>query len=161
MIRRDEVGLLRLTMGNAETTVDGLMMPMNNLLFSIAADTKSGTLLFGIFNGVGASRVDVFDGLVLIPGADMGRTPMATAMLSERLGELSGDRDADDRHFAELLTQNPLAPEGSVPEHIQKHLVRDVGPSEFGVGGEWLLSMTLARSMSRGRDWELPPSSAR
>ena len=159
MIRRDDIGLLRLSMGNADTVVDGWMMPMNNnLLFSIAADVISGTLMFGIFNGVGASRVDVFDGLVLIPAGDMGRAPMATAMLSERLGELSGDREADDRHFAELVAQNPLAPEGSIPEPIQKHLARDIGPAEFARGGDWLLSMTLGRTMSRGRDWEPRPS---
>ena len=157
MIRRDENGLLRLKMGSAETVVDGWMIPLHGQLYSIAADVNTGSLLFGIFNGLGASRVDVFDGLTLIPGFDQGRSPMATAMLCERVGQLSGDRQADDRRFAELASQNPLAPEGSVPEHIQKHLVRDFGPAALALGGDWLLNMSLARTMSRGPEYETPP----
>lgn len=157
MIRRDENGLLRLNMGSAETVVDGWMIPLHGQLYSICADVNTGSLLFGIFNGLGASRVDVFDGLTLIPGFDQGRSPMATAMLCERVGQLSGDRQADDARFAELASQNPLAPEGSVPEHIQKHLVRDFGPAALALGGDWLLNMSLARTMSRGPEYETPP----
>jgi hypothetical protein len=115
---------------------------------------KSGALLFGIFNGSGASRLDVFDGLVLIPGADMGRSPTATAMICERLGVLCGDREADDRRFVELSSQNPLAPEGSVPEHIVKHLLKDFGPAQLAQGGDLLLHMSLMRSLTRGPDYE-------
>jgi hypothetical protein len=154
MIRRDENGLLRLRMGSAETVVDGWMIPLHGQLYSICADVNTGSLLFGLFNGLGASRVDVFDGLTLIPGFDQGRSPMATAMLCERVGQLSGDREADDRRFAELAAQNPLAPEGSVPEHIQKHLVRDFGPAALALGGDWLLNMSLAHTMSRGPEYE-------
>src|ERR1019366_9180184 len=157
MIRRDENGLLRLNMGSAETVVDGWMIPLHGQLYSICADVNTGRLLFGIFNGLGASRVDVFDGLTLIPGFDQGRSPMATAMLCERVGQLSGDRQADDARFAELASQNPLAPEGSVPEHIQKHLVRDFGPAALALGGDWLLNMSLARTTSRGPEYETQP----
>jgi transcriptional regulator with XRE-family HTH domain len=160
MIRRDAIGLLKLTMGSAESKVDGWMIPLHGMLFSISAEVNSGTLLFGIFNGAGVSRLDVFDGLTLIPGADMGRSPIATAIICERLGELSGNLETDDRRCAELLLQNPLAPEGSVPEHIVKHLVRDVGPQQLALGGDWLLSMTLLRSMTRGPDYETLPASS-
>jgi transcriptional regulator with XRE-family HTH domain len=154
MIRRDEIGLLRLNMGSAETAVEGWMLPMNGFVYSIAADANNGALLFGIFNGLGASRVDIFDGLTLIPGVDMGRSPTATGILCERIGDLSGDREADDRRYAELSSQNPLAPEGSIPDHVQAHLCRDFGPSQLALGGEWLLNMALSRSMSRGPDYE-------
>lgn len=159
MIRRDENGLLRLAMGSAETVVEGWMIPLHGMLYSICADVSSGTLLFGIFNGLGASRIDVFDGLTLIPAADLGRSPMATAMLCERVGDLSGDKEADDARFAELASQNPLAPEGSIPEHIVRHLARDFGPAELALGGDWLLSMPLAATMSRGPEYETPSSS--
>jgi transcriptional regulator with XRE-family HTH domain len=158
MIRREEIGLLLLTMGSAETIVEGWMIPLNGQLYSISAQVSTGTLLFGIFNGLGASRVDVFDGLTLVPGFDQGRSPMATAMLCERVGQLSGDREADDARFAELASQNPLAPEGSIPDHIQKHLVRDFGPAALALGGDWLLNMSLARTMSRGPEYETPPT---
>jgi transcriptional regulator with XRE-family HTH domain len=160
MIRHDETGLLRLIMGSAETIVEGWMIPLNSQLYSICAQASTGTLLFAIFNGLGSSRVDVFDGLTLMPGFDMGRSPTSTAMLCERVGDLSDDRAADDARFAELASQNPLAPEGSVPEHIQKHLVRDFGPSALALGGEWLLNMSLARTMTRGPEYETAPLKA-
>ncbi len=159
MIRRDEIGLLRLAMGSADSRVDGWMLPLNGLLYSVAADATNGAMMFGIFNGLGASRVDVFDGLTLIPAFDKGRSPLATAIICERVGELSGDREADDRRFAELASQSPLVEAASVPEHIQAHLARDFGPAQLALGGDWLLNMSLARSMSRGRQFD-PPDKA-
>jgi transcriptional regulator with XRE-family HTH domain len=156
MIRRDEIGLLRLRMGSAESLVDGWMIPLHGLLYSISAEVNSGTLLFGIFNGVGASRVDIYDGLTLIPGADMGHSPITTAMICERVGDLTGDREIDDARCAELTSQSPYPAEDSVPEHIRQHLVRDIGPSQAAMGGDWLLSMSLARTMARGREYEVP-----
>jgi hypothetical protein len=158
MIRRDPVGLLRLAMGSAKNLVDGWVIPLHGHCYCIAADVNNGTLLFGIFHGIGTAHVDVFDGLVLIPGADQGYSPTATAMLCERVGELSGDREADDKRFAELASQNPLAPEGSIPEHIQKHLARDFGPEQLARGGDWLLTMSLLRTMTRGPDYETMPA---
>ena len=157
MIRRDGTGLLRLCMGSAETKVDGWMIPLQELLYSVAIDLSSGAMMFGIFNGVGASRIDVFDGLTLMPAHDMGRSPMATAIICERVGLLSGDRDTDDRRYADLASQNPLAPEGSIPDHVQAHLVRDFGMEQLAKGGDWLLTMSLARTMTRGPDYETPP----
>ena len=78
-------------------------------------------------------------------------TPTAMVMLCERVCDLSDDREADDRRLAELLSVSPLAPEGSIPEHVQKHLVRDVGPMQLALGGDWLVDLPLSRSMARGR----------
>ena len=154
MIRRDPIGLLKLTMGSAGTVVEGWMIPLHGQLYSIATEMNSGTLLFGIFNGLGATKVDVFDGLTLLPGADKGRSPTATAILCERIGDLSGDPETDDRHCHELMAINPLAPEGSVPERIRNHLVRDIGPAQLALGGDWLLNALLSRSMSSGPDFD-------
>ncbi|WP_309604108.1 helix-turn-helix transcriptional regulator [Phenylobacterium sp.] len=156
MIRRDEIGLLRLSMGTGGTEVSGWMLPLHNQLFSIACDVTSGVLLFGIFNGVGTARVDVFDGLTLTPSLDAGRTPTAMAMICERVADLSGDPAIDNAKYAELITLNPLAPEGSIPEPIRRHLDRDFGPSELAAGRDWLLSMPLGRSLSRGPIFEAP-----
>ena len=161
MIRRDDNGLPRLTMGSAGTVVEGWMIPLHNQLYCVAADVTGGTLLFGIFNGLGGSRVDAFDGICLITGSDLGRAPTATPMFCERVGGFTGERVADDNRWAELAAKNPLAPEGSVPEHIQKHLVRDIGPTPFGAGGDLLLALPLARSLSRGPDYDVPPRADR
>jgi transcriptional regulator with XRE-family HTH domain len=160
MIRRDEIGLLRLRMGSAEANVGGWVIPLQGLIYIIAAETNSGAMMFGLFNGVGASRVDVFDGLSLLPAHDMGRSPLATAMLCERIGDLSGDREADDRRFTELASQNPNAPAGSIPADIEAHLVRDFGPEQLARGGDLFLTMSLLRTMARGPYDEKPPPQA-
>jgi hypothetical protein len=151
IIRRDtETGLLRLRMGSNGTVVDGWALPLRHQLFIIAADVTSGALLFGIFNGVGTAKVDVFDGLSLTPSLDVGNTPFAMAMYCERIGDLSGDDAADDRRFAELAAREGLIPEGGVPDWLVAHLVRDTGPAQLALGGDWLLAMPLARSLARG-----------
>ena len=157
MIRRDEIGLLRLRMGSAEAKVGGWIIPLQGLIYIVADESNSGTMMFGIFNGIGASRVDVFDGLILMPAHDMGRSPMATAMLCERIGDLSGDGHADDLRYDQLASQNPVAPADSVPSHIEAHLLRDFGPEQLAKGGDLLLTMSLLQTMTRGRYDENPP----
>lgn len=150
MIRLDENGLLRLRMGTGGTLVEGWMLPIHNQLVCICADAVSGAMMFGIFNGVAMSRAEVVDGIVLMSVLDAGLTPTAFAMMFERIGDLSGDPEADDRRFEELAALDPLAPQGSVPQEIQDHLTRDIGPAQLALGGDWLLQMPLFRSLSRG-----------
>ena len=150
MIRMDETGLLRLKIGTGGTTVEGWVLPFGNQLFVLSVDVTSGALLFGIFNGVSGPRADVVDGLCLTPAQDAGRTPTAHAMVFERVGDLSGDPEADDRRFAELAGLPPVAPEGSVPDDVRRHLLRDFGPLQAAQGGDMLLRAPLTRSLARG-----------
>lgn len=150
MLRLDADGLLGLRMGTGGTFVEGWMLPMHNQLFCIAADVTSGALLFGVFNGVATARAQIIDGLVLGPSLDPGRTPTAYAMMFERISDLSGDTEADDAHFERLAALDPLAPEGSVPEGLRAHLLRDVGPAAAALGGDMLLNLPLSRSIARG-----------
>ena len=152
MIRRDDIGLLRLSFGSADTAVDGWVIPINGQVYVIGADINNGAMMFGLFNGSGSSRVDVFDGLTLKPAFNIGRSPTATAMICERIGDLSGDREADDRYYAELSSQSSDPPEGALSKEIEDHLVWDIGPSLIDSGGQWLLNMSLDRSMTRGRE---------
>lgn len=150
MVRLDAQGLLTLRIGTAGTVVEGWILPLHNQLFVIAADITSGALLFGILHGVASARAQVLDGLALAPSLDPGRTPMAYAIIFERIGDLSGDPQADDARFAELAAKDPLAPEGSISDALRAHLLRDVGPQAKASGGDLLLSMPLARSLTRG-----------
>jgi transcriptional regulator with XRE-family HTH domain len=154
MIRRNEIGLLQLNMGSADTTIEGWVIPINGQVYVIAADVNNGALLFGLFNGSGANRVDVFDGLALKPAYNIGRSPTATSMLCERIGDLSGDREADDRRYAELAAQSSTPPDGAISEALEQHMVWDIGPSQIEAGGDWLLNMSLDRSMTRGGEPE-------
>ena len=150
MLRIDAQGLLALKMGTGGQMVEGWFFPLQNQLFCVAVDLTSGALVFGIFNGVPAAKAQVVDGLILGSALDPGRTPTATVMMFERIGDLSGDVAADDAQFAELAARNPVAPEGSIPAQTQAHLTPDVGPTPLAQGGDWLLRMPLARSLARG-----------
>ena len=146
----DDTGLLSLRMGTGGHMAEGWMLPVHNQLFCIAADVTSGALLFGIFNGVATARAEVIDGLTLGSALDGGRTPTASAMIFERIGDLSGDSAADDARFEALAAGNPLAPEGEICANMREHLTGDFGPIQMALGGALLLQMTLSRSLSRG-----------
>ena len=85
---------------------------------------------------------------------DAGRTPTATAMIFERVADLTNDPDADDQLFVQLAAGSPLAPEGSIPEAIRQHLTRDIGPVQAALGGDLLLRMPVSRSIARGPIYE-------
>ena len=150
MLRIDDHGLLSLKMGTGGQMVEGWFFPLQNQLFCVAADVTSGALVFGIFNGVPAAKAQVVDGLILGSALDAGRTPTASIMMFERIGDLSGDPAADDARFAELAASHPVAPADSVSETLQSHLAPDVGPAQLAAGGDWVLRMPLARSLARG-----------
>jgi hypothetical protein len=82
--------------------------------------------------------------------ADAGGVPVAAACLPERVGDLSGDDEADDAHYEALLAEHPIAPDGSIPDHIQRHLFRDTGPTALAAGGDPLIMMPSMTSMARG-----------
>lgn len=158
MARVDPNGLLRLRIGAGGTIADGWALPAGNQLFIVTVDVISGAVLFGIFHGVATPRADVLDGLVLAPSLDVGRTPAAYPMLLERVEDLSGDLEADNRRFIELAARDPVAPEGSVPETVRQHLNGDFGPAAAALGGDLLLRLPLLRSMSRGPAYREAPA---
>jgi transcriptional regulator with XRE-family HTH domain len=158
IVRRDPNGLLRVRIGTGGTVVDGWVLLMGSQLYIVAIDVISGAVLFGLFNGVGAARADVVDGLVLAPSLDAGRTPTAHAIIFERIGDLTGDAEADDRHFLELAARDPVAPDGTVPDDLRSHLTGDFGPKALASGGDMLLQMPVSRSRARGPAYrESPP----
>ncbi|MGZ3377135.1 MAG: helix-turn-helix domain-containing protein [Phenylobacterium sp.] len=155
MVRADPGGFLKLSMITAGVPVEGQVMLLHDKLFFVGAEMTSRSFTFAILNGVSTVQAGVIDGIVLVCALDAGRTPNATAAIFERIGDLSGDAAADDARFAELAKAPHLATAASAPEHIRRHLVRDLGPREFELGGDFLLSMPVARSMARGL--ALPP----
>lgn len=150
MLRLESNGLLSTRIGTAGTLVEGWVLLQGNQMFTIAVDVTSGAVLFGLFNGVGTAKAEVVDGIALTPALDAGRTPTAHAIMFERIGDLSGDREADEAHFVELANRNPVAPEGSISDDLRKYLAGDIGPAAAAAGGDWLLQMPLSRSRARG-----------
>ena len=160
MVRIDPNGLMRLRIGAGGTIADGWVLPAGNQLFAVTVDVISGAVLFGIFHGVATPRAEVIDGLVLAPSLDVGRTPASYPMLLNRVEDLTGDPDADDKRFIELAARDPVAPEGSIPEAVRQHLNGDFGPAAAALGGELLLRLPLARSMARGPAYREAPAAA-
>lgn len=150
MVRRGPDALMRFDLRCDAVRVEGWVLPQRNQLFVIGAENASGSPAFGIFNGVASARADVIDGLLLMCALDPSRTPTATALVFERVGELSGDTAADDARIGELGESDPLATPATAPAALTAHLVRDIGPTQLIQGGDWLLRLPLARSLARG-----------
>jgi transcriptional regulator with XRE-family HTH domain len=150
LIRRDGLGDMRFLMVNSGVRVEGIVLLLQNQLFVVSAEQTSGAFAFAILNGVNTVQAGAMDGLMLWCSLDSERTPTASALLLERIGDLTDDAAADDAKLAELAKADPIAPDGSVPDHIIAHLTRDVGPSQIPAGGDWLLALPLSRSLARG-----------
>jgi transcriptional regulator with XRE-family HTH domain len=151
MVRRGPDGLMRFDLRCDVVRVEGWVLPQRDLLIVIGAEDASGAPAFGIFHGVMSQRADVIDGLLLACAMGAGRTPTACSMVFERVGELSGDAAADDARIDELGRTDPVATPASAPSVLTAHLVRDIGPAQLALGGDWLLRLPLARSIARGR----------
>jgi hypothetical protein len=150
LVRRDGMGLLRLHLATGSVFIDAWLLPLKDHVFIVGSDFTNGTMAFGLLNGVVSEKVETLDGLIMSVTQGTDLTPTATAIVLQRTGDLSGDRAADDARFAELAGGDALAPEGSIPETLQAHLTRDIGPTPLALGGDWLLRMPASRSLSSG-----------
>jgi transcriptional regulator with XRE-family HTH domain len=142
--------LMAYRMGIAGTEYEGWLLPVQNQIICISTDVTSGAMAFAIFNGVNQPAVEMLDGITLSTAQDPGRTIVAAPIVLVRFAPLSGDEEADEARYRELIAGPPLAPEGSAPQSIQDHLSRDFGPGEMAKGGEWMMTLGLARSLARG-----------
>jgi len=150
MVRRNPDGLLQFTMGGSGLLFDGWLLPVEGQLFAILFDTVGQTPVFLIFNGVALNKAILLDGLILAAALNSARTPSAYPVVMDRLGDLTGDREVDDAHMAELLTLDTNADE-DVSEALRRHLIRDMGPAAAAAGtGELYLLSSWANSLSRG-----------
>lgn len=143
-------GPLRFRIGLFSSRLVGWSMAVGDQMFCCASNQVTGASIFAIFNRVHRPRIDVLDGVTLACMADAGGSPVAAACLLERIDELSGDPAADDDHYEALLAEHPIAPDGSVPEDIQRHLLFDVGPTAMSRGGDPVLMMRSMTSLARG-----------
>lgn len=156
MIRREGHGLLGFRLSVGDMRFQGVAFPGLTQIFGLCADPNTGVFLFVIFNAVLRYRADVMDGLSLTLLRSGGGAPVASAVLMERTGMLGDDPVADDVHHEASCALARLAPEGSIPADIAAHLIRDIGPAAHAAGGDLLLMMRFAGSLSRGPDPEIP-----
>lgn len=152
LMRKNPNSLLQVRTGVVEMRFEGTGLPNQTQLVGMSADAESGVFIFSIFNGVLRHRADMLDGICLTVTGNAGGSVVAIATIMERTGDLTGDEAEDDTRWEASISANPLAPEGSVPDHIRDHLFRGVGPSAFAAAGPALLNMAFATSLSFGTD---------
>lgn len=150
MVRRASNGLLQFKMGGVGLLFDGWLLPAEGQLFAILFDTVGQTPIFLIFNGVPLSKASLLDGIVMAAALNAARTPSAYPIVMERVGDLTGDVEADDMKCAELLALDPLIPEDGLSDEMQRHLVRDIGPMAAAAGGDMFLLAPITSTLSRG-----------
>jgi transcriptional regulator with XRE-family HTH domain len=150
MIRRGASGMLDFQMGGSGLLWEGWMLPAEGQLFVILYDTVGLTPVFLIFNGVPLPKAELLDGIVTAAALDAARTPSSYPIILERIGDLTGDKEADDARCRELLNQDTRAPIDGLPDNIKRHLLRDIGPEAAAKGGPLLLLAPATGSLTRG-----------
>jgi transcriptional regulator with XRE-family HTH domain len=143
LVRLADNGLLRLRMATDGVLVDGWALLIGSQVFVIGSEFTSGSMVFALLHGANAVSVGLLDGITLFGSLDAGRTPTATPIVLQRTEKLSRDPTADDARLEELAADEPIAPGDTIPETLRRHLARDVG-------GEWVLCLPLALSLSQG-----------
>lgn len=156
MMQRSGAGTMKISIGAETMRRNGHGLLLDNQMFMFAAGAEASDLVFGVFNLVARLKAEVLDGIVLTRLIDSSGSPVAATMLLERVGDLSGHIDDDLAAFDALCAQNMLLPDEAVPDNVRHHLCRDFGPTAFAQGGDMLLIMKAAQSMSRGPLFELP-----
>lgn len=148
-IRRGATGLLEFQLGNPDFRFVGWALPFEGQLFCVASDPFGTMPSFLVVNGVPMPKADLLDGIILTAFNAL-RLPAAYPIILERIGDLSGDLEADDARAADLMAANDqFAAEGAVPDHIRDHLLRDIGPAAAASGGDMLLTASRTSVLSR------------
>ena len=102
MVRKAANGLLEFKVGGAGLLFEGWLLPAEGQLFAIMFDTVGQTPIFVIFNGVPLSKASLLDGIVMAAALNSARTPSAYPIVMRRIGDLTGDREADDAFVRDL-----------------------------------------------------------
>jgi|SRR5215217_160745 len=149
MIRMGEGGLLNFELGGPDVRYQGSILPIEGQVFVIATDTVRRLPCFMIFNIVTMPKIILMDGILLTAGNAM-RNPSAYPIVLERIGDLSGDRAADDAHAAEIMARPQFVHDDSlVPEAMRRHLIRDFGPAAAEQGADLLLTASPTPALAR------------
>jgi hypothetical protein len=150
MFRREADGLLNCRMGGSGLFFEGFLLPAEGQLFAILYDSVGQTPIFLIINGTPLPKAEALDGLVMAASLDPARTPAAYPIIFERIGDLTGDRAADDAHCKELIAADHAAAEGSVDDRVRQHLLPDIGPAASASGGDLILVAHITNTFARG-----------
>lgn len=150
MIRRTGDGSIEVQMQGAGLDFSGQLFPVAGNVFVFLFDRAGRTPMTVLFKGVSLPRAMTLDGILLLAALDPNRTPAAVPIVIERIGDLSGDAEADQQRFAAIAQDHPqpLAPVDE--EELRGRLFRNTGPMTAAQGGDGFLSVTPSSGLSRG-----------
>ena len=124
----------------------GWAICVDKQMFICVTDVGSGFTYYLIVNHLGLDRVEVMDGIVSGALRGGGGSPTATPIIMTRVGDISGDSAADEARLAAMLGEPHLAPEGSVPARVVRHLA-----SAMAADGVPVIAMPSMTSIARAR----------
>ncbi|WP_157677959.1 hypothetical protein [Brevundimonas diminuta] len=136
IIRIEDDGVLRFELGADGIRYGGSMFPVAGQVFPIAR------------NVVPMPKIVMLDGLLIAASSSL-RIPSAYAIIFERVGDLSGDRTADDAQVAALMERPEFVEDDEVPAVVRDHLLRNFGPAAARQGGEMMLSAPLTPRLAQ------------
>ena len=154
LVRMGSDGVLRLKMATGGVLVEGWVLPVHTQLYVIGTEFGSGGLVFAILHGVNSLKAEVLDGITLSSTFDVGRTPAASAIVLRRVGDLTGDRNADDARLLARGAGNPIVPRESISESLRRHLARDMTATTSDRIEDGVLRLPLRESQSQSADFD-------
>lgn len=150
LIRRNPGGLIEVRMGGSGLEFEGYLIPFSGNIAVYLFDRVGRSPVTVMCKGVTLPRAMVLDGLLMLAALDSARTPAAFPIIVERVGDLTGDREADDRCYAEIVESMPEPLEPLPPDVLKARLYRESGASAAEKGGDFFLSVSPASTLSRG-----------
>jgi hypothetical protein len=148
IIRIEDDRTLQFELGADGIRYGGPMFPVEGQVFAVARDSVRYVPSFLILNVVPMPKIMMLDGLLIATSSSL-RIPSAYSILFERVGDLSGDRAADDAHVTGLMERPEFVEDNEVADVVRQHLLRDFGPKAAGEGGEMMLSAPLTPRLAQ------------
>lgn len=148
LFRRTADGMMEVIMEGAGLSFTGWMFPMSGNLYVFLFDPVGRTPLIVVLKGVPLPRAESMEGLLLLSALDANRTPAALPIVLERLGDLSGDREADNATMKRMAEEEAKPVDPIDDDKRRAFLYRDVGPEAQKAGKQ--LFMIAPGTLSRG-----------
>lgn len=143
-----QTGLLEFHLGNPDFQFSGWALPVEGQVFCTTSDATGGIPSFLIVNAVSMPRTMLLDGIILT-ALNALRKPAAYPVILERVGDLSGDMDADLAQAQAMMKYPQFVDSEEVPEPVRAHLLRDIGPRAHAQGGDLLLTASMSPTLDR------------
>lgn len=121
MIRREGEGLALRIVGGAHET-RGHILILQGQLYGVAADAHDDSLLFAVFNGASAPKVERIEGVMGSVSADAATVATSMAAICERMSDLTDDPQADTVRFEALKTLPIMFTPDDVPAAMRLKL---------------------------------------